>query len=139
MENLEAAQTLQHAERLQGQARRAGAWYSAYLTVFAVASVIFAALFGFLGNRVGAFVATPLWLVFIAVLTAWSQRKKTALAGMGRIQGFVIGTWALLWGVTVIVGSFYFQQRPAWWVGGGLAMAVPCVVGAVLTRRRTSL
>jgi hypothetical protein len=138
MEHIEATQALEQAQRLGGRARQAGRWYAIYLVAFAIASVIFAGLFGVVGNRWGSILLTPLWGVFLAVLTVWSQRKKTSLVGMGRLHVTVIACWAVLWGVTVIVGSFAFQGQPLWWIAGGVAMAVPCLVGARTAFRRTS-
>jgi hypothetical protein len=89
------------------------------------------------GNRWGATLLTPLWAVFLTVLTVWSARKRTSLAGMARIHAAVIVSWAVLWGITVIVGSLYFQGRLGWWVAGGVAMAVPPLVGAWVTDRKT--
>lgn len=138
MENLEATQALAQAERFRREARHSGRWYALYLALFAVASVLFAGLFGIVGNRWGATLLTPLWGVFLVFLTVWSQRKKTSVAGMSRLHLTVIGSWAVLWGITVIVGSVYFQGRPGWWLAGGVAMAAPCLIGAWVAFRRTA-
>lgn len=137
MENLEASHALEHAERLQGRARSASRWYTRYLIVYGIVSFLFASLFGVVGNRWGAALLTPLWAVFVTLLSVWSYQKKTAMAGFGRLHGAVIGAWAVLWGVTVIVGSARYQGQPAWWVAGGLAMAAPCFIGALVAHRRT--
>jgi uncharacterized membrane protein YjjP (DUF1212 family) len=138
MENLEATDALARAERLTWEARRAGRWYGIYLVAFAAASALLGGLFGVVGNLWGTAVLTPLFVVFVGALTVWAQRKRTALQGVAALHGVVIGSWAVLWAVTVIAGSLYYQGRPAWWVAGGLAMAVPGVVGAVLVFRRTA-
>ena len=139
MENLEATQALQQAAHLQGRARSASRWYTRYLVVYGVVSFVFASLFGVVGNRWGAAVLTPLWAVFVALLSAWSFRKKTAILGFGRLHGIVIGAWAVLWGITVLVGSNRYQGQLGWWVAGGAAMALPCFVGAVVAHRRTAV
>lgn len=60
------------------------------------------------------------------------------MAGFGRLHGAVIGTWAVLWVITVIIGSTRYQGQPGWWVVGGVAMAVPCLLGAVVAHHRTA-
>ena len=138
MEHTEATEALAQAQRLNRETRSAGRWYVRYLLVYATASFAMASLFGVLGNRWGVWLLTPLWVVVIVVLSTWSARARTALVGFGRLHAAVIGAWAVLWGVTVIVGSSRYQGQPAWWVPCGVAMAVPCLVGAWVAHRRTT-
>lgn len=138
METFEAAQALEHADQLSSRARRAGRWYSLFLLVFGAASVLFASSFSFITSEWGVMTLTGLFLLATTALLVWAMRQRTALAGMGRLHAFVMVVWGLLWGVTVIVGSSVFPGRPLWWVSGGVAMALPCLVGAWIAYRRTS-
>ena len=138
MEYLEASAALAQAQRLHDATRQAGHWYTRYLLVYAAASFLVAALFGVLGNHWGMLVLMPLWLVVIVALSVWSARARASMVGFGRLHGAVIGSWAVLWAVTVVVGSERYQGRPAWWVPAGVALALPSLVGAWVAHRRTS-
>jgi hypothetical protein len=59
------------------------------------------------------------------------------MAGLGRIHGFVIGAWAVLWSITVGVGTSLLLGQWPWWLAGGIAMAIPPLIGAWIVVRRT--
>lgn len=137
MEPTEAALALDQADCLTTMTRRTGRWYFRYLVLFAVASFLLATLMGVLGGRIGAAVLTPLFVGFVVFLTVWSQKHTTMIRGFHRLHLSVIGAWTGLWAVTVIVGMTWFPEKVIWWVSGGIAMAVPCLLGALAVHRRT--
>lgn len=137
MSEIDAATALRQAAELSAATRRAGRWYTTYLAVFAVATFALCIGFGLIGGRWGAIVLTPIWVLLVGALSVWSARQPSAIAGMRRINFWVIGSWTLAWGVTVFVGSFVFPHALAWWVLGGALTMIPPVIGAVVVARRT--
>jgi hypothetical protein len=137
MSDIDAVTALRRAAELSAATRRAARWYATYLTIFAVAIFAMCIGFGLVGGRWGALVLTPIWVLLVVALSLWSARQRSVVAGMGRIHAWVIGGWAVAWGVTVFVGGFVFPDTLAWWVLGGVLTAIPPVAGAVVTARRT--
>jgi uncharacterized membrane protein YjjP (DUF1212 family) len=137
MSEIDATTALRQAAELSAATRRAGRWYTTYLTVFAVATFAMCIGFGLMGGRWAAIVITPIWVLLVVALSVWSARQRSVVAGMGRIHAWVIGGWTVAWGVTVIVGSLVFPHTLAWWVLGGVLTAIPPVIGAIVTARRT--
>jgi hypothetical protein len=130
MENIDAAEAIQHADRLTARARQGGRWYARYLLLYAVASVIIAIGFALVGPRWGATVITPIWVCFVVAISIYANRQQTSLRGTTRMHSLMIAAWAVLWLLTLL-GSFTFHQAIWWWVLGGVAMAVP----PLITRR----
>jgi len=137
MSEIDAGTALRRAAELSAATRRAGRWYTTYLTIFAVATFAMCIGFGLIGGRWGAIVLTPIWVLLVAALSTWAVRQRSAVAGMGRIHAWVIGGWAVAWGVTVFVGGFFFPQTLVWWVLGGVLTAIPPAIGAAVVARRT--
>ena len=93
--------------------------------------------FGLMGGRWAAIVITPIWVLLVVALSVWSMRQRSVVAGMGWIHAWVISGWTVAWAVTVFVGSSVYPDTLPWWVLGGLLTAIPPVIGAVVTARRT--
>jgi hypothetical protein len=129
---------LMQAARLSDQARRSTRWYGRYLLVFAAGSFVVSVLTGAVPGPYGVLVTTLLWAAFLLVTTLWIARKKTAIRGMTRLHLPVMVCWGLVWTANVLVGEHYFADRVGWWVLGGIAIALPPVVGAVVAFRRTA-
>lgn len=138
MDTFEASQALDRIDQVSSRARRAGHWYAIFLTIFGTLSVLFASSFSLVTGKWGALTLTGLFLLATAALLIWALRQRAALAGMGRLQAMVMGLWGLLWAVTVGVGSTALPGRPLWWISGGVAMAMPCLIGAWVVHRRTT-
>jgi hypothetical protein len=130
MEEIDAAEAIQNADRLTARARQGGRWYARYLLLYAVASLILAVSFAVIGPRWGAFVLTPIWVCFVVAISIYASRQQTSLRGTTRTHTLMIAAWAVLW-LCTLLGSFAFHQAFWWWLLGGVAMAVP----PLITRR----
>ena len=137
MSDIDATTALRQAAELSAATPRAGRWYTTYLTVFAVATFAMCVGFGLVGGRWAAIVITPIWVLLVVALSIWAARQRSAVAGMGRIHAWVIGSWTVAWGVTVFAGGFVFPDTLAWWILGGVLTAIPPVIGTVVVARRT--
>lgn len=135
MDNTEATAALQHVDQIGDRARRTGIWYARYLVIFAAASAAVAISFGLIGPRLGAIVITPLWVVVVVGLSVWAGRQKSQPRGMKNVHLAVIGAWTVAWLVTLGF-SFVVDQAMWWWIVGGIAMAIPPLVGRAAILRR---
>lgn len=133
-----ATDTLDTAIRMNATARRSTRWYAGYLGAFAALSLVMALLFGVMGGRWGATVATPVWVLSVGALTVWAVRHKTTVQHMTRLHLLVIGCWAAAWMLTVLLGSTVFPQQLWWWALGGVLMGVPPLLGAAVVLRRSA-
>ncbi len=135
MEPSSAADALAQADRLSARAQQSGRWFARYLLVFAGASIALALGFAAVGPKWGAWVLTPVWVVFVVAISIYANRQRTQPRGTTRIHTLMIVGWATAWCATLF-GSFAFDQALWWWVLGGVAMAVPALVARRLVLRR---
>lgn len=106
-----------------------GHWLRTYLLVFATASVPVVLLIGLDGRR-GAIIGTMLWLFLVAVMSWWGARQRVILRGHKRRSALAFGGWGLLYGLTLFVGVYVFNDQPAFWLPASLITAVPLVLVA---------
>lgn len=118
------------------RARRSARWLARYYLVFGVASLLAAVGFGVLHGLVWTIVLTTLWGALIVAITVYAARQRTMVRGGGRLHGWVMAVWTVLWVGTVVIGSGYDLAWP-WWLGGGVALLATCTVGAWAVLRRT--
>jgi hypothetical protein len=135
MEPTSATEALNDAARLASLARQSGKWYARYLLAYAIASFTVAVAFALGGPRIGVLVITPLWVLFVAVISVYAARQRSSLRGAGRIHLAMIAAWTVAWGIT-LVGSFSVHQALWWCVLGGVAMAIPPLVARHIVLRR---
>lgn len=136
-DHADAAQSLGRADALTSRANRSTRWYAFYLVVFGVMSFVIAVAFSYVHSAAGALTLSGLWVAFVLVLTWWQTRQQTVMLGTNRLHLWVMGLWACAWLLTLFGGLYAFPDHRAWWVGGGVLMALPPLVGAYLAIRRT--
>lgn len=127
---------LSQADELGLRGRRSARWLARYYLVFGVASLLIAPAFGVLHGLAWTIVLTILWGALIVAISVYAGRQRTMVRGGGRIHGWVMTVWTLLWVVTVVLGSSYQLPWP-WWLAGGVALLLACVTGAWAVLRRT--
>jgi hypothetical protein len=130
-----AADALEDAARLASLARQCARWYARYLLLFAIAAFLMSLAFGLVGPKIGALAITPLWVLFVVLISVYAARQRSSLRGTARIHIAMIVAWTVAWLITV-VGSFSFHQAFWWWVLGGVATAVPPLVARYFVLRR---
>lgn len=104
-------------------------WLRAYLLVFAAGSVGIVLIFG-LGGRTGVIVGMTLWISLITVMSWWGAKHSVVLRGHKRRSRWAFGAWAVLYGMSIFVGTILFAGEPAFWIPAAALSAVPFVVGA---------
>lgn len=137
METPTAQSALADADRLARRSRRSSRWYALYLVLYAVGTFAAAVIIGAVRGPVGVAVATTLWLLLVAGLTLYTHRQQATVKRFRLVHGLVIATWTSLWVITVLFGAMFFGDRFGWWLGGGIACALPPLVGALVVLRGT--
>lgn len=128
---------LDQAHRLAQNAKRSSRWYATYLVIYAVATFVVSLIIGATASPLGVALGMGLWAVVLVALTIYAHRAKTAVKQFGLLHGLVIASWTILWIITVVVGSMFFGGILGWWIAGGIACAVPPLVGAAIVLKRT--
>lgn len=137
MTETSAQSSLHDADRLARKAKRSSRWYALYLVIYAAGTFLASVLIGAIPGPTGLTIAMVMWVALIGGLTIYSSRQKATIKRFGLLHGLVIATWAGLWVITVVFGGMSFGSHLGWWIGGGIACALPPLVGAAIVLART--
>ena len=110
-------------------------WYVAYLVIFGTAAGVLVPMIG-LGDRLVRVIAIGLWGVVIVALWIFAARQPVNRRGFLGRHGRVIGLWAAAYGVVLSVGAGSYPGEAAWWIPGGIIVALPAFVAAYRETRR---
>lgn len=135
MEPSNADLALHQADQLAARAERAARWLARYYIAFGIASLLIAVGFGLLHGLVWTIVLTVLWGGVITAISIYAGRQRTMVRGGGRLHLTVMLVWTLVWVLTVLIGTGFELAWP-WWLGGGIALLITCLVGAGVVRNR---
>jgi hypothetical protein len=105
--------------------RRSLRGYGFYLIGYAVGSAAIALGFAALGPKYGAALLTPIWFVYILLISVYAARQQ--VPGLLRVHGLMLAAWAVIW-MTALLGSIPLDQAGSWWVAAGIAMALPPLI-----------
>ncbi len=137
MTDTDAQGLLGTAERLAQRSRRAARWYALYLLLYGVGTFALALLIGIAPGPLGVSLGMGVWMVLLIGLTVYQRRQQALIRQFARLHLIVISTWAVLWVITVVVGTIFFVGDLSWWVPAGLVTALPALVGASYVFRQT--
>ena len=129
MENDDLPETVDRV----AETRRSMRGYGFYLIAYAVGSAAVALGFAALGPKYGAALLTPIWFVFIALISLYAARQQ--VPGLLRVHGLMLAAWAVIW-MTALLGSIPLHQARWWWVAAAIAMAIPPVLARQVFLRR---
>ncbi len=137
MTDTSADELLTTAERLAQRSRRAARWYALYLLLYAAGTVVLALAIGIAPGPLGVSVGMGIWVILLAGLTLYQRRQQALIKKFAALHTIVIMTWASLWIITVIAGSFFFVGDLSWWLPAGIVTALPALIGSLLVFRQT--
>lgn len=107
--------------------------YGFYLIAYAIGSVAIALGFSGLGPTWGSALLTPIWVIFIVMISLYVARQQ--VPGLLRLHGLMLAGWAVLW-MVALLGSIPLHQARWWWIAAGVAMAIPPLVTRQVFLRR---
>ena len=116
-------------------AHRAARRYAFLLLIDAVCTVVLAVLVGLAPGRIGVAIGMVLWLLLLIGLTVYQRRQQEPLKRFSAVHLMVIMTWASLWIITVMAGSYFFPEDLTWWLTAGIVTALPALIGSLVVFR----
>jgi len=137
MTDTSAQDQLSTAERFALRSRRAARWYASYLLLYALGTFVLALLIGIAPGALGVSIGMAVWLVLLVGLALHQRRQQALMRRFAGLHAIVIMTWASLWIITVIMGTFFFVGDLSWWVSAGIVTALPPLIGSLVVFHRT--
>ena len=137
MTETSAEDLLTSGERLAQRSRRAARWYARYLLLYAFGTVGLALVIGIAPGPLGVSIGMGVWLILLAGLTVYQRKQQALIKKFAALHTIVIMTWASLWVITVLVGTFSFVGDLSWWVPAGVVTALPALIGSLIVFRQT--
>ncbi|MCX5405479.1 hypothetical protein OHA37_16485 [Streptomyces sp. NBC_00335] len=137
-EHADAVGMYESAAKTEAAALRRSDWYTRYLWVFAagqLALVPLAVLWHGLASALAFGLGNTL---LVTGLSVYAARQRVVRRGFGLKHGLVIGSWAVLFALSVSLGTTVFAAAPAFAAVAAPACALPPAVGAWLESRRAS-
>lgn len=132
----DAQARLADAERVQEAVRRRARWYVRYLVAFGVATIAAVTAAGFVSGPVSSAVFGGVWTAFVVVISVWGARFGATRRGFHRVHLTWLAVWLVLYLGVLFGGLAWFPHDPAWFLPGGVVVALPCFVTAYLEARR---
>lgn len=123
--------------RLTNATRRATRGYAHCLLAGTGGTVLFAALIGTAPGRIGVAIGLAYWLLALIGLTLYQRRQRALIKRFATLHLIVIMTWASLWIITVMAGSYFSPGDLSWWLPAGIVTALPAMIGAIVVYRAT--
>lgn len=129
--------SLDDATRMANTTRRAARWYANYLLAYAAGTVLLAVLIGIAPGRLGVGIGMVCWLALLIGLTLYQRKQQAKIKRFATLHLIVIMTWASLWIITVMAGSYFYPGDLSWWLPAGIVTALPALIGAIVVYRAT--
>ncbi|MCF3103201.1 hypothetical protein IPZ58_16670 [Streptomyces roseoverticillatus] len=129
---------LGRAADVEKAARARSGWYARYLWAFAAGQLILVPI-AVLWHGFASAMAFGLVNTFLVTgLSVYAARQRVVRRGFGVKHGVVVGSWAIVFVLTVTLGNAVFANSPAFAAVAALGCALPLATGAWLEMRRSS-
>ncbi|MEU4408716.1 hypothetical protein AB0F88_29725 [Streptosporangium sp. NPDC023963] len=135
-EHMSPTEALARARELDALVRNRSRWYSRYLLLFGVATLVMVPALGFASGVLAVAVSTTIWMAFVAALIVYAARQPVNPRGYGVRHIVIMATWGVLYLGVLLCGVVWFFGEPAWWLPGAVLVSLPPFVGAYLEARR---
>ncbi|MFE2147233.1 hypothetical protein ACFXA3_36815 [Streptomyces sp. NPDC059456] len=130
-----AAGALGRAAGLEKAARERSGWYARYLGAFAVGQLVLVPVAVLWRGAPSALVFGVTNALLVTGLSWYAARQRVVRRGFGVKHGVLMGSWAVVFAVTITLGTSVFGHGVPYAVVGALACALPPAVGAWSERR----
>ncbi|MEV6397456.1 hypothetical protein AB0M39_22235 [Streptomyces sp. NPDC051907] len=133
-----AAGTLGRAAELEKAARAGSGWYARYLWVFAAGQLFLVPVAVLWHGLASAIVFGTANTLLVTGLSVYASRQRVVRRGFGVKHGMMVGSWAVVFALTILLGNAAFPDSPGFAALAALACALPLAIGALLETRRSS-
>ncbi|MFE2249282.1 hypothetical protein [Streptomyces lavendulae] len=129
-ERADAIASLRGIARIEGAARGRSGWYAAYLWVFAGWQLFLVPVVLLWHGRTGTLVGTVGNVAVVMGLSLFATRQPVVPRGHGGRHLRVIGTWAVAYVTSLLLGYAVFRDSTAFAAVAALACALPAAAAA---------
>ncbi|WP_424886905.1 hypothetical protein [Streptomyces sp. XH2] len=119
-------------------ARARSGWYARYLWVFAAGQLILVPIAVLWHGFASALVFGLANTFLVTGLSLYAARQRVVRRRFGVKHGVIVGSWAIVFVLTVTLGNAMFANSPAFAAAAASACALPLATGAWLEMRRSS-
>ncbi|MGW7332922.1 hypothetical protein ACWGIU_30845 [Streptomyces sp. NPDC054840] len=129
-ETAKAVGALGRAAGLEEAARRRSGWYARYLWVFAAGQLVLVPMAVLWHGPVSAVVFGLTNALLVTGLSVYAARQRVVRRGFGVKHGVAVGSWAMVFTLTITLGTSVFGHGVPFAAVAALASALPPAVGA---------
>lgn len=130
-EQVDAAASLKGIGRIEGLARGRSGWYVGYLWLFAAWQLVLVPAVLLWHGRTGTMVSTLANALVVMGLSLFATRQPVVPRGYGGRHLKVIGAWAVVYALSLVLGYAVFPDSVAFAAVAALACALPAAATAV--------
>ncbi|WKD35171.1 hypothetical protein [Streptomyces xanthophaeus] len=129
-ESAKAVGALGRAAGLEQAARRRSGWYARYLWVFAAGQLVLVPIAVLWQGPVSGAVFAVTNGLLVTGLSVYAARQRVVRRGFGVKHGVLVGSWAVVFALSITLGTAAFGHGVPFAVAAALACALPLAVGA---------
>ncbi|MER5732286.1 hypothetical protein ABT084_28795 [Streptomyces sp. NPDC002138] len=137
-ESADARGRLGRAAEIEAAARTGSGWYARYLWSYAAGQLVLVPMTVLWQGVTSAVISGLANALLVTGLSVYATHQRVVRRGFGVRHGVIIGTWAVLFTLTVSLGVAAFGASPAFAAAAAAACALPLAAGAVLETRRSA-
>ncbi|MEJ8644779.1 hypothetical protein WKI68_32935 [Streptomyces sp. MS1.HAVA.3] len=129
-EAAEAAGALGRAAGLEKAAREHSGWYARYLWAFAAGQLVLVPMAVLWHGLTSALVFAAANTALVTGLSVYAARQRVVRRGFGVKHGVLLGSWTVLFALTVTLGNTAFGSSVPFAAVAAVGCALPLAVGA---------
>ncbi|MEU9161187.1 hypothetical protein AB0D29_13065 [Streptomyces sp. NPDC048424] len=127
---VEAAGALGRAAGMEKAARARSGWYARYLWAFAAGQLVLVPLAVLGRGPVAVILMGVINVLLVSGLSLYAARQRVVRRGFGVKHGVLVGSWAVVFALMVLLGTTVFGRSVPFAAGAALACALPLALGA---------
>ncbi|MFG2486743.1 MULTISPECIES: hypothetical protein [Streptomyces] len=129
-ETAKAVGALGRAAGLEQAARQRSGWYARYLWAFAAGQLVLVPIAVLWRGPVSGVVFAVTNALLVTGLSVYAARQRVVRRGFGVKHGVLVGSWAVVFALSITLGTAAFGHGVAFAAVAALACALPPAVGA---------
>ncbi|MFA7767283.1 hypothetical protein ACGFNX_17705 [Streptomyces sp. NPDC048723] len=129
-ESTKAVGALGRAAGLEQAARQRSGWYARYLWAFAAGQLVLVPIAVLWHGPLSGAVFAVTNALLVTGLSVYAARQRVVRRGFGVKHGVLVGSWAVVFALSITLGTAAFGHGVPFAAVAALACALPLAVGA---------
>ncbi|MFF4419312.1 hypothetical protein ACFY04_00735 [Streptomyces sp. NPDC001549] len=129
-ESAKAVGALGRAAGLEQAARQRSGWYARYLWAFAAGQLVLVPIAVLWHGPLSGVVFAVTNALLVTGLSVYAARQRVVRRGFGVKHGVLVGSWAVVFALSITLGTAAFGHGVPFAAVAALACALPLAVGA---------